>query len=137
MTLIIAKTTTHIGQTGVGSRRSICRGSPKFRAMILFRNFGIFAAQSGEIAFTMGMRHRVPRPATTRGQASCRLSSFVAVFVWKCVVVGVIAFAGSKLYYGRRALSGLGVIVMIAAAFVWADLTPSSRIGAENSRGRG
>jgi len=50
--------------------------------------------------------------------------SILGVPIWKCVVVGVIAFAASKLHYGRRMLSRLGVLIMIACLFVWADLTP-------------
>ena len=42
--------------------------------------------------------------------------------IWKCIVIGVIAFAASKLHYGRRMLSRLGVLIMIAAMSVWADL---------------
>ena len=54
--------------------------------------------------------------------------------VWKCVVVGVVAFAASKLHYGRRVLSRLGVLIMIAAMFVWADLAPDPYAMARRAR---
>jgi hypothetical protein len=47
--------------------------------------------------------------------------------VWKCAVVGIVAFAASKLHYGRRAISRLGVLIMIASTFVWAGLTPDTQ----------
>ena len=50
--------------------------------------------------------------------------SILGAPVWKCVVVGVIAFAAPKLHYGRRTLSRLGVLIMIASLFIWADVTP-------------
>jgi hypothetical protein len=43
---------------------------------------------------------------------------------WKCIVVGIIAFAASKLHYGRRVISRLGVLVLIASMFIWADVIP-------------
>ena len=45
--------------------------------------------------------------------------------VWKCFVVSVLVFAASKLHYGRRVLSRLGVLVMIAAMFMWAEVIPA------------
>jgi hypothetical protein len=38
MPSLIAKVTSHVGQTGARSCRSICRGTPKFRAMVSLRN---------------------------------------------------------------------------------------------------
>ena len=53
--------------------------------------------------------------------------SIFGVPAWKCAVVGIIVFAASKLHYGRRALSRLGVLIMIASTFVWAGLTPDTQ----------
>ena len=50
--------------------------------------------------------------------------SIFGVPAWKCAVVGIIVFAASKLHYGRRVLSRLGVLIMIASTFVWTGLTP-------------
>ena len=36
---LIAKVISHVGQTGARSCRSVCRGTPKFRAMVSLRNF--------------------------------------------------------------------------------------------------
>ena len=34
---LIAKVTSHVGQNGAGSCRLVCRGTPKFRAMVSLR----------------------------------------------------------------------------------------------------
>jgi len=57
--------------------------------------------------------------------------------VWKCIVVGGIAFAATKLHYGRRMLSRVGVLIMIAAIFVWAELTPQTHELAQRARAVG
>ena len=44
--------------------------------------------------------------------------SIFGVPAWKCAVVGIVVFAASKLHYGRRVLSRLGVLIMIASTFV-------------------
>jgi hypothetical protein len=62
-------------------------------------------------------------PLTNAAVYSLGFSVF-GVPIWKCVVVGIIAFTAAKLQYGRRVLSRLGVLIMIASAFVWADLMP-------------
>ena len=62
-------------------------------------------------------------PLTNAAVYSLGFSVFGAP-VWKCLVVGVVAFAVTKLHYGRRMLSRVGVLIMIAAMFVWADLKP-------------
>src|SRR3981081_4880269 len=60
--------------------------------------------------------------------------SIFGVPAWKCAVVGLIVFAASKLHYGRRALSRLGVLMMIASTFVWAGLTPDTQKLARTAR---
>jgi hypothetical protein len=60
--------------------------------------------------------------------------SIFGVPAWKCAVVGIIVFAASKLHYGRRVLSRLGVLIMIASTFVWADLTPDTQELARTAR---
>jgi hypothetical protein len=60
--------------------------------------------------------------------------SIFGVPAWKCVIVGVIAFAATKLHYGRRILSRLGVLVMFASVFVWADLMPDPHEWARRTR---
>jgi hypothetical protein len=60
--------------------------------------------------------------------------SFFGVPVWKCIVIGIIAFTATKLHYGRRTLSILGVLVMIASVFVWADLMPDPHELAQRAR---
>jgi len=42
MPSLIAKVTSHVGQISARSRRSICRGTPKFRGMVSLRNFRFF-----------------------------------------------------------------------------------------------
>jgi hypothetical protein len=63
--------------------------------------------------------------------------SIFGVSVWKSVIVSVVAFAASKLHYGRRVLSRLGVLIMIAAMFVWADLIPDPHELAQRARAIG
>jgi hypothetical protein len=63
--------------------------------------------------------------------------SIFGVPVWKCIVIGVIALAATKLHYGRRALSRLGVLIMIASVFVWADLIPGPHELAQRARAIG
>ena len=60
--------------------------------------------------------------------------SIFGVPAWRCAVVGLIVFAASKLHYGRRVLSRLGVLIMIASTFVWADLTPDTQELARTAR---
>jgi hypothetical protein len=60
--------------------------------------------------------------------------SIFGVPVWKCVVIGVVAFAASKLHYGRRVLARLGVLIMIVSTFVWAGLTPDTKELARTAR---
>ncbi len=60
--------------------------------------------------------------------------SIFAVAVWKCVVLGVVAFVASKLHYGRRILCRVGVFIMIASVFLWADLTPDTHELAQRAR---
>ena len=60
--------------------------------------------------------------------------SIFGVPAWRCAVVGLIVFAASKLHYGRRMLSRLGVLIMIASTFVWADLTPDTQELARTAR---
>jgi hypothetical protein len=60
--------------------------------------------------------------------------SIFGVPAWKCAVVGIVVFAASKLHYGRRVLSRLGVLIMIASTFVWADLTPDTQELARTAR---
>ncbi len=60
-------------------------------------------------------------PLTNAAVYSLGLSVFGAP-VWKCIVIGVVAFAATKLHYGRRLLSRVGVLIMIASVVVWADL---------------
>ena len=60
--------------------------------------------------------------------------SIFGVPAWKCAIVGIIVFAASKLHYGRRALSRLGVLIMIASTFVWAGLTPDTQELARTAR---
>jgi hypothetical protein len=55
--------------------------------------------------------------------------------VGKCIVIGVVAFAATKLHYGRRELSRVGVLVMIASTVVWADLIPDTHELAQKVRG--
>ena len=72
-------------------------------------------------------------PLTNAAVFSLGLSIF-GVPVWKCIVIGVIAFAATKLNYGRRILSRVGVLVMIASVVVWADLIPDPHELAQRSR---
>ena len=60
--------------------------------------------------------------------------SIFGVPAWKCAVVGIIVFAASKLHYGRQVLSRLGVLIMIASTFVWAELTPDTQELARTAR---
>jgi hypothetical protein len=60
--------------------------------------------------------------------------SIFGVPVWKCIVIGIIAFTATKLHYGRRTLSRLGVLVMITSVFVWADLMPDPHELAQRAR---
>ena len=60
--------------------------------------------------------------------------SIFGVPAWKCAVVGIVVFAASKLHYGRRVLSRLGVLIMIASTFVWAELTPDTQELARTAR---
>src|ERR1700716_2573293 len=60
--------------------------------------------------------------------------SIFGVPAWRCAVVGLIVFAASKLHYGRRMLSRLGVLIMIASTFVWADLIPDTEELARTAR---
>ena len=62
-------------------------------------------------------------PLANAAVYSLGLSVFGAP-TWKCVAVGVVAFTVTKLHYGRRMLSRVGVLIMIASIFVWAELTP-------------
>jgi hypothetical protein len=54
--------------------------------------------------------------------------------VWKCAVVGIMAFAATKLHYGRRLLSRLGVLIMIASVVIWAELMPDPHELAQRTR---
>jgi hypothetical protein len=60
--------------------------------------------------------------------------SIFGVPAWKCAVVGIVVFAASKLHYGRWVLSRLGVLIMIASTFVWADLIPDTEELARTAR---
>jgi hypothetical protein len=71
-------------------------------------------------------------PLTNAAVYSLGFSIF-GVSAWKCVVVGIGAFAASKRY-GRRVVSRLGVLVMIASAFVWTGLTPDIQEMARTAR---
>jgi hypothetical protein len=80
---LIAKVTSQVGQNGVGSCRSICRGTPKFRAMVLSATSDFFAFHSGEItsrprATRNLMRHRPGRevrgPTVERLKFSARVA---------------------------------------------------------------
>src|SRR5438105_14231539 len=71
MPSLIAKVTSHAGQTGVRSCRSICRGTPKFRPMVFLRNFRFFAVHSGEIAFSASFPcNLISAPGRLRGPLS-------------------------------------------------------------------
>jgi hypothetical protein len=72
-------------------------------------------------------------PLTNAAVYSLGFSVF-GVPIWKCVVIGIIAFTAAKLPYGRRTLSRLGVLVMIASMFVWADLMPDPQELAQRAR---
>ena len=72
-------------------------------------------------------------PLTNAAVYSLGFSVF-GVPIWKCVVIGIIAFTATKLHYGRRTLSRLGVLVMIASVFVWADLMPDPHEWARRTR---
>jgi hypothetical protein len=72
-------------------------------------------------------------PLTNAAVYSLGFSVF-GVPIWKCVVLGIIAFTATKLPYGRRTLSRLGVLVMIASMFVWADLMPDPQELAQRAR---
>jgi hypothetical protein len=72
-------------------------------------------------------------PLTNAAVYSLGFSVF-GVQIWKCVVIGIIAFTATKLHYGRRTLSRLGVLVMIASMFVWADLMPDPHELAQRAR---
>ena len=75
-------------------------------------------------------------PLTNAAVYSLGFSVFGAP-TWKCLVVGVVAFAATKLHYGRRMLSRLGVLIMIASTFVWAELTPEPHELAQRARAVG
>jgi hypothetical protein len=60
--------------------------------------------------------------------------SIFGVPAWKCAVVGIIVFAASKIHYGRRVLSRLGVLIMVLSMFVWAGLTPDTQELARTAR---
>src|SRR6266403_1367876 len=63
-------------------------------------------------------------PLTNAAAYSLGLSIF-GMPLWKCIVIGVVAFAATKLHYGRRIVSRLGVLIMIASAAVWVELAPN------------
>jgi hypothetical protein len=44
---------------------------------------------------------------------------------WKCLVLFVIVVAASKIRYGRRLLSMLGVLILLIAMPVWAGIMPA------------
>jgi hypothetical protein len=73
-------------------------------------------------------------PLTNAAVYSLGFSVFGVHQIWKCVVIGIIAFTATKLHYGRRTLSSLGVLVMIASMFVWADLMPDPQELAQRAR---
>ncbi len=72
-------------------------------------------------------------PLTNAAVYSLGFSVFGAP-TWKCVAVGVVMFAATKLHYGRRMLSRVGVLIMIASTFVWAELTPEPHELAQRAR---
>ena len=49
---LIANVISHVGQTGARPSRLVCRGTPKFRAMVLSASSEVFAAHNGEITFS-------------------------------------------------------------------------------------
>src|SRR5258708_39615686 len=72
-------------------------------------------------------------PLTNAAVYSLGFSIFGAP-TWKCVAVGVVAFTATKLHYGRRILSRLGVLIMIASVVVWAHLIPDPHELAQRAR---
>jgi hypothetical protein len=44
---------------------------------------------------------------------------------WKCLVLGIIVFAASRIRYGRRLLFMFGVLILLIAIPVWAGIMPA------------
>ena len=61
---LIAKVTSHVDQTGARSCRSVCRGTPKFRAMVSLRKLQIFLRS---IVVKLRFRPRFPCNLTRPG----------------------------------------------------------------------